>query len=240
MTLASVHWGRHRIEFGLEFATLSAVAVTVRPDLTVSVRAPIGFSVEQVQAAVLRRAAWITRALRQFDQFHPLQPPRRYVPGETHRYLGSQLRLRVEAGEANSVVLQHGYLLVRLVGEPVADAIRPLVIGWFRERAQAIVGERLVACMKRPHVRDLTVPQWTLRDMPTLWGSCSRTGRLSFNPELVAAPVECIDYVVCHELCHLIERHHGPAFWGLLTDVMPDWRERREVLSAPATALPQT
>ncbi len=75
-------------------------------------------------------------------------------------------------------------------------------------------------------------PPLILRRLKTRWGSCSKAGRILLNTELVQAPVECIDYVIVHELCHLKVPDHSPAFHRLLNACMPDWQRRKERLEA--------
>jgi predicted metal-dependent hydrolase len=102
---------------------------------------------------------------------------------------------------------------------------------WYRQRAEVIFAERLSVCLLLANRFGVPSPQgWRLVHMAKRWGSCSRAGRILLNPELVTAPKDCIDYVVVHELCHLKEHHHGPAYYRLLDRVMPSWQERKRRL----------
>lgn len=229
-----VQWGETEIQYRVTEGAGRTLAITVHPDLSVEVKAPPGTPAELVRAKVLKRAAWIARTRRGFEKFQPLQPARRYVPGESHRYLGRQYRLKHVADERTRVSLQRGMLVALAPTLPPQEELRALVQRWYRQRAEVILPERFEACLRHPAFRRLSTPPLSLRSMQKRWGSCTRTGRILLNPELVKAPKDCIDYVITHELCHLIVPDHGPRFWRLLSRALPDWSERREALNRVA------
>ena len=140
-------------------------------------------------------------------------------------------RLKVEAAAASSVKLLNGRLTVALPDLHYVERIQALIMRWHRQRANVIFAERLA--LRLPLASRFGVPSpqgWRLVHMAKRWGSCSRAGRILLNPELVTAPKDCIDYVVTHELCHLKEHHHGPAYYRLLECIMPGWQERKQRL----------
>ncbi len=227
----SVHWGRTLISYSVEFFERKTLAISVHPDLSVSVKAPLHTELEVVREKVLKRAAWIQRQWREFELYLPKQPPRSYVNGETHRYLGRQYRLRAEQGATQSVKCLRGYFRVTLCDEPTPEKVRCLLERWYRERAGILFRERLRICLRRAVGEGIREPQLRIQRMRNRWGSCSAKGRIILNLELIKAPTECIDYVIFHELCHLRERHHGPRFWRLLAKLMPDYEQRRKRLN---------
>ena len=231
----AVQWGTTKLCFGYRFKpSRSTLAITVHPDLRVVVTAPEGTPEEKIRAKVLKRARWITKTQREFEKFHPLQPPRSYVPGEAHRYLGRQCRLKVAKGVEPSVKLTRGQLLITTPDKPTPDAVRPMVETWLQERARAVLTERLDACHKPAQRFKIPFPDLWIRPMTTRWGSCTPAGRIILNIELIKAPKDCIDYVITHELCHLLEPNHSARFWQLLGALMPDWDERRGRLNKMA------
>jgi hypothetical protein len=229
-----VPWGSTEISYRYRFGRAKTLAITVRPDLAVEVVAPQGTSLERIRAKVIKRASWIQQARLEFERFHPLQEPREYVPGEIHRYLGRQYRLRTVSGPTAGVALKRGVLEVTTPARPTPLALRPLVQAWFTERAKEVLHERLQACHRLAAIEKVPLPTLSIRRMSNRWGSCTPTGRVMLNPELVKAPKECIDYVIMHELCHLVQHNHSPAFWRLLSRLMPDWEERRKRLNVMA------
>lgn len=226
-----VRWGRTEIPFTYGFGKIKDLVISVHPDLAVTVKAPEGTSIEAIREKIRKRGPWIRKAWREFELYLPKQPPRRYVNGETHRYLGRQYRLRAEKGDTDSVKCLRGYLRVTTKADPTPGKICDMLDDWYREHAQRVFRERLEACVKRAAMEGIAEPIVSIRKMKTRWGSCSKEGRISLNLELIKTPKDCIDYVIFHELCHVKERSHGPRFWKLLVKLVPDCEARRKKLN---------
>jgi hypothetical protein len=199
----------------------------------VTVTAPDGSDLAAVEAKVRQRAPWILRQQRELEVYLPHTPPRRYVSGETHRYLGRQYRLKVEESghEAERVKLARGALHVGVATPADTQRVRQLVEDWYEKQAQRVFYERLLAMLPRFKPVQLGEPQLTVRTMENRWGSCTGAGAITLNLKLVQAPKPCIDYVIVHELCHLVEHNHGKSFYQLLDRMLPDWRARRRQLN---------
>ena len=102
-----------------------------------------------------------------------------------------------------------------------------VLMAWYRRQAARVFPGRLMACAEHPTWRRLPKPRLLIRSLQKRWGSCGRTGRLTLNVSLIRAPRGCIDYVITHELCHLLVPNHSSKFTRLLDRVMPDWRDRK-------------
>jgi predicted metal-dependent hydrolase len=224
-----VAFANRSIEFRLKRTARRTLAITVKPDTSVVVTAPRGFGMGAVRARVRRRAMWIRHQQEYFSRFLPKLPPRRYVSGETHRYLGRQYRLRVAEGPAESAKLRGKFIEVETARKGDSGQVRRLVEAWYVLHARLRFARSLGECLARFQGR-VGAPQVRLRRMPKRWGSWTPRGIIYLNPELVLAPTSCIDYVVTHELCHLAHAAHGLAFYALLRRVMPDWEERKDRL----------
>jgi predicted metal-dependent hydrolase len=123
-------------------------------------------------------------------------------------------------------------LLTVGVHDPAGKArIAQLIDRWYRRHARRVFEERLKACYPRVESMGIPYPDLAMRTMKSRWGSCSAAGRMTLNLKLIQVPRSMIDYVILHELCHLKEHNHSPAFYALLDRVLPDWRERRERLN---------
>ena len=209
------------------------IAITVAPDRSVTVRAPLDADADAIDRIVRRRAAWIKRQQKFFEQFLPKTPPRRFVSGETHLYLGRKYRLRVRPSEQAEVKLRGGCLYVFTPQPADAEQVRRSLYGWYAAHAQERFPERLAACLHAVG-RNTETPQLQIRRLAKRWGSCRppgvsasgalSSGVLTLNVDLIRAPRACIDYVILHELCHLRHPNHSPQFYALLTRVLPDWR----------------
>jgi predicted metal-dependent hydrolase len=229
-----VHWGRTAIHYEISYRARKTLAISVHPDLRVSVAAPLGADPETIRAKVLKHAAWIRAQWRELGLYLPKQPPRRYINGETHRYLGRQYRLRAVQGPENSVKCLRGYFHVTTRLEPTPTVVQRRLEDWFRDRAEIVFGERLEVCQARAAREGIARPVLKIKRMLKRWGSCAMDGTITLNVELIQAPKDCIDYVIKHELCHLKEPHHGPRFWALLSKLMPDYEQQRERLNRVA------
>ena len=224
------------IDFRLRQSNRRTLAITVQPDLSVVVTAPRKATVDSVLTKVRKRAGWIRQQQRYFSGFLPKTPPRRYVSGETHRYLGRQYRLKVIAGVTANVKMKGQFIHVLTPRKDDSARVRIQVDTWYRERAKERFSLSLVENVTRLGPRLSQVPQMRLRKMSHRWGSWARLGGIYLNPELVRMPPSCIDYVVTHELCHAIHPNHGREFYSLLQRVMPDWAKAKLRLEQFAAA----
>ena len=218
-------WGGRTIDYTLLFCDRKTMEIAVCPDSSVVVKAPMDTSEELVEQKLVKRARWIVRQMNYFGQFNPKTPVRCYVSGETHLYLGRQYRLKIVQGAENSVRLTHGYFFVTTMEAPKPDLTRKLLEEWYMEKAREQFGHSLDRCLAKLKDHAIPEPQITIRRLKKRWGSLSEKGTMTLNRDLIRAPRECIDYVVTHELCHLICRDHSSRFYDLLESVVPGWEK---------------
>lgn len=226
----TIAYSAHTLDYTAQYADRATMAITVFPDGAIRVIAPRETSQEEVEKRLRKRARWLIRQLLHFERFRPRAPERRYVGGETHLYLGRQYRLKLHKGAEESVRLKGGFLHVTAPDDRDARTIKLLVDGWYRDKGRARIAKRFGLISSRFVKMGCEPPEPIFRVMPRRWGSWSRSGRITLNPDLVRAPTHCIDYVITHELVHLIHPHHGAAFYEFLEALMPDWRRRKELL----------
>jgi predicted metal-dependent hydrolase len=220
-------YGPLLIPYTLGFSTRKTLAISVGPDESVKVTAPIGCSREKIDRALKRRVRWIVRQQRYFERFVPRTPLRRYVSGETHLYLGRQYRLRVVAGDTSRVKLTRGRIvLVTAKSSTTADRAT-LLRHWYTRCAYVKFAERLKILFPPFERLQVARPTLVVRTLSRRWGSLTPSGKLMLSWNLVRAPISCIDYVLAHELCHAVRADHSSAFFKLLERIMPDWMERK-------------
>lgn len=227
----SVRYGEHRIDFSIVRRDRTTLEIAVEPDASVVVAAPQGAQLAAIEEKVRRRAAWIRRQQRYFIQFLPRTPDRQYVAGETHLYLGRQYRLKILPHVQATVKLVRGFIVVQTQRPERTHVTRELVEGWYRQRAHSKFAERLeVNLLRFPAPEDFRPKGLIVRQLRQRWGSMSPASRLLLNRRLIEAPIDAIDYVITHELCHIAVPHHGPEFFELLDRVLPDWEKRKHRL----------
>jgi predicted metal-dependent hydrolase len=228
----SFGWGDQTIAFSVERCDRETLRISVTPAGEVLVSAPAAATDDDVLKRVRRRGGWILRQVRHFERWRPRTPPRQYLTGETHLYLGRQFRLRIEQSETPDVRLIGDRLVL---STPRPDNLvhrRALLQHWYGLEAHRLFPTRLVS-MTEPFLRHGVVPpRLIIRAMSKRWGSFTAQDSLVLNVDLVRASVSCIDYVIAHELAHSLEPDHGDAWRELMNVVMPDWRERKAELEA--------
>jgi predicted metal-dependent hydrolase len=225
-----IEFGRRQIPYKLHFSQRNRLRVVVRPDLTVSVFAPMSTTDQEVRSALSRKAHLIARAIDKFEAYQPLPSPKRFVSGETLSYLGRQYRLKVEKGTRQPAKLMGRFLWVWAKDRTDVQGIERAVASWYRKHAHHVLNRYLETCHGIASRHGVLRPTVAIRSMRTRWGTCSRTGRITLNVNLVQVPVHCIEYVIMHEICHLKHHNHSKAFYSLLRRCQPDWRERKETL----------
>ncbi|NJO32013.1 MAG: M48 family metallopeptidase [Rhodospirillales bacterium] len=227
----SVQYGEHRIDFAIVRRERTTLEIAVEPDASVVVAAPKDAPLAAIEEKVRKRAAWIRRQQRYFIQFLPRTPDRQYLAGETHLYLGRQYRLKVVPHVQAVVKLVRGFIVVQTHKPERTEVTRELVDAWYRKRAHTKFAERLeVNLLRFPDPDHFRPKGMIVRQLRQRWGSMSPKHRLLLNFRLIEAPMDAIDYVITHELCHIAVPHHGPAFFELLNRVLPGWSKSKDRL----------
>lgn len=201
------------------------------PQGRVRVAAPLVISDEAVRLAVIDKLGWIKRQRARFaDQ--PRQSQREMVNGESHYFLGQRYRLRVHEVDAPARVAVRGIASIDLFVRPGASAVQreAILLRWYRNQLNALIPPLLEKWQPNLGVQ---ARHWGIKKMKTKWGSCNPTAkRLWLNLELAKKPVLCLEYIVVHELVHLLERNHSDRFTALMERFMPNWRVCRETLNS--------
>ncbi|MGO1729945.1 MAG: M48 family metallopeptidase [Flavobacteriaceae bacterium] len=217
-------YGSQIIEFELTYTERKTLGITVNPDLSVQVKAPMDASRDKIFERVEKRASWILEQKRYFLAFEPRNRSYLYKSGESHYYLGRQYLLKIEEGKAEEVFYRGRYLMVETKNKSPKH-IEKLLDKWYRERAKIKFAEYAAPLIERFKAYKVEPKELYIQQMKLRWGSCSTKGNIILNSELIKAPPACIEYVIIHELCHLVHRNHTKAFFALQSKEMPDWKK---------------
>ena len=200
------------------------------PDGRVHISVPIDYDDERIRMYILQKWIWIEEKREMLLSYNRL-PERQSISGETHYFKGTKYRLKVNrhTSGAYSVHIDGDYIVVDVHQDTSSDNIRQTLYSWYKTQTLPIFG-RLV--LKWQEILGVVPARWEVRQMTSRWGSCSQSkGVLLFNIELAKKSIECIEYVVAHEMTHLIERNHTDRFRRLMDIHLSSWQKIRTKLN---------
>lgn len=223
----SIQFGSKEIVFELLYQERKSLGISVHPDRRVTVKAPLDAPFDRVLELIRKRAPWILKQQSYFLSFEPLTPERKFVSGETHLYLGRQYRLKIFDAPSDKVKLKGGFIEVYTQNR---SKTKDLVLDWYKKHAELKFQEIAKTWVERFKKYGVEPSQVLIKQMDMRWGSCTPKGKIILNSELIKAPKGCIEYVIVHELCHLVHHNHSAAFFELQTREMGDWGKWKERL----------
>lgn len=203
--------------------------VVAPPDGKVRVSAPMHLSDDSIKMFVRTKLGWVKKQQEKFEK-QPRQTEREYVSGETLYVLGQQYFLRVEYSyKGNSLVLSGNEAILTVRKESTASQREAFVNEWYR----ALLKEKIeIYLPKWENITGLRCDSWQTKYMTTRWGTCNtNTSKIWLNLQLAKKPIECLEYVILHELAHLKVRNHSKDFIAIMDKHMPYWREIRKKLN---------
>jgi predicted metal-dependent hydrolase len=236
---SAIRWGTTQIPYLIRRSDRrGTVAVAVEPSGQVVLTAPATATVERLDRVVRQKARWIVERARSGGRL-PRPAEREFVSGETALYLGRNYRLRVvEAVRAAPTRLERGWLVVTIERDLFraerARHVRDHLVEWYRRHATVQLPARAARWAAKLRARPTEI---LIRDPRARWGSCGPSGALRFSWRIIQAAPTLIDYVVAHELVHLLHPRHTPAFWAALGRTIPDYDTRRRRLREFGPAL---
>lgn len=181
------------------------------------VGAPLRASDHAIDALLRQHASWVLRKLAEWQARRP--PPRHWQDGDMLMLQGKPLRLTLASGQ-HGIRLHHDQMVVSTGQASGSDTIRATVTDWLRQQALQCFRERVTHFHSFLKV---TEPEIRLSNARTRWGSCHVNGRIRLNWRLIQLPLRLVDYVVVHELAHLVEMNHSPRFWEAVASLIPDY-----------------
>ena len=188
----------------------------------VYIMVPHGLSHSAIETLVLNKTRWITEKLTHQQSLLAL-PARTFCSGERYGYLGCEYVLTIIIGSHAAIKLDQDQLVVTLHDQHLESKaiIKALLINWYKQQAAVALKLKMLryAAIIGVHPTSITIKTYKAR-----WGSCSLSGAIQFNWKLMMAPESIVDYVVVHELCHLLHHNHSPAFWAAVAQYCPDYR----------------
>lgn len=224
------------ILYSLERKPVRNLNLRVRKDGSVWVSADANVPCEEIDAFVASKAAYVLKALDHFHEMAQYRPqPKQYVSGETFTILGRCLRLQVTQAAKDFISSDGVYIHLGVRDLSDTEKKRRIVSRFLDQQCRMVFGDVMDELYPSFQKYGVQRPSLRIRDMETRWGSClAKKGIITLNKRLLEAPRHCIEYVVMHELCHLVHPNHSRQFYAFLTMLMPDWKERKQYLDKTA------
>ncbi len=231
--------GDRIIFYHLTRKNVKNINLRICSDLTIRVSAHPYVKQEHIENFIISKLEWIEKTLRHFEErSNVCQRELKIIDGATIRLMGIDVTLRIISSKIDKVSMDDTCIYIYTTDTDHKDMIEYLWNKWFeayiKENLLYIVNEMYPLFVKY-HIPN---PDIKLRNMKTRWGTCAyRKGLITLNKKLIHMPVECIEYVVVHELAHFIHPNHGEEFYRMLSIIMPDYKERKKLLKEQAVLL---
>ncbi len=227
--MLSFQYGDSTILFDVTYSKRKTISISLEAPDRVSVKAPIGLSEDELLKRVQSKARWIVRKLDELENIKVMPAKKLLLNGESFMYLGRDYSLRLTTNvnlKLPEISIDQDQLMVNTPSQD-KEIIKKEIEVWYRIKAREYMQERLKYYQPMVGAKPVLV---RIKTQQKRWGSCSSLGNLNFNWKVVMAPSPVIDYLIVHELCHLIHPNHSQDFWNLVFSILPDYKERREWL----------
>jgi predicted metal-dependent hydrolase len=203
------------------------ITLKVKPTCDVVLTVPLRTDDKHIEHILKKRNDWINKKI-DFFQLNNKIENKEYVSGESFKYLGKNYRLKVIESKEEEVKLLRGYIQIFIKNKMDFKRKEKLLNDWYTKRAENYF-EKIVE--NYLHIVKKEVKNIRIRQMKTRWGSCNPLkSYINLNSELIKKSKESIEYVIFHELAHLIYDNHSREFYNYLNTYMPDWKKRKEKL----------
>ena len=233
--MEQITYGKKKIKFEIKRGRRKkTVALQIHPNSTVVVLSPYLLGKDRIKEILLKRAGWIVQKQEKIRKLNAEIPKKEFVSGESFPYIGKEYRLKVirtnhERERLCKLMGGRFYVEIsnKLSGKAASESVRKKLIEWYIEQATRKINERLKRYSKLIGKKPEKI---IITKQGKRWGSCSHSGVLRFNWKIVMTPISMIDYVVVHELCHLIIKNHSEKFWNKIGSIIPDYKKKRHWL----------
>lgn len=212
------------IHYSLKKSDRKTISIFIERDGSVSLLAPAPYELGKIEQVIEAKRSWIYRNLAEWEDLNRTQLQREFVNGEGFIYLGRSYRLSLEENQETDLLLKRGrFLLKRDKVHKGTDIFK----AFYRQKGLKKIKERIALYAPKVGVK---VNNIKVQELQNRWGSCTNNGDLNFHWKCLMAPIFALDYIVVHELVHLLHRNHDSNFWNAIDKVMPDYAKRMKWL----------
>ncbi|WP_278352010.1 M48 family metallopeptidase [Chryseobacterium gleum] len=227
MNTEILHIGSVDIE--VTFKAIKNLHLSVHPPYgKVTIASPDFYDLEKIKIYAATKLGWIKREQDKIRS-QEREKPKSMITQESHQFLGKRYLLKVIEANRPKLILKHNTIELYAIPNATLEQKHNTLYNWYKRELEAKIGNSIIYYAK---VMNITDVNFGIRKMKTKWGSCSIEKRmLWFNIELVKKPIDCIEYIVVHELVHLLERNHNKNFIILMDKFLPNWRMQKKILN---------
>lgn len=223
---------RGQLKYDLAYKNIKNINLRIKIDGSVMVSAPLYADITKIDKFVLSKCDYIFNSIEKFKEIQMFKPKeKRYISGESFKYLGKDLQLKVISYQIDEVFIDGKYLYLKTKNKDDYYRKKRLIENWKKNQTKLVYGEIAKDVYRNFEKYGIDYPTICVRKMKKRWGSCQpHTSVITINSRLIEAPRFCIEYVMMHEFCHFIHPNHSKNFYTLLQVMMPDWKERKKFL----------
>lgn len=217
------------VDITVTFKPIKNLHLSVHPPYgRVTIASPEYYDLEKIKIYTASKWAWIKREQQKFAE-QAREKERKYITQESHYFLGKRYLLKVISARKNVVIVKANKLELQVIDTENVELKRKVLYRFYKKELQHRVKDLI---KHYSAIMGLPAPLYGIRAMKTKWGSCAlNANRLWFNIELAKKPLDCIEYIVVHELVHLLEKSHNKNFILLMNKYLPNWRVQKKVLN---------
>jgi len=225
-----------KYEFEIIRSNRKTIGIIVNADQELIVRSPKRTTIKKIKSLLTKKEDWILKKLARMAEIKAPPAEKKFISGDFFHYLGRKYKLKIIAEvslEKMKVELKQKRLIIKYPAELQNNkekrkaAIRELLISWYRSQAKVKINELIKIHKKKLKVEPNRI---VIKKQRKRWGSCSSKQNLNFNWKIIMAPLAVIEYLVVHELVHLIHPNHSRDFWQTVAEIIPDYQEKKEWL----------
>lgn len=222
----SIELENNKIDFDVEYRRRKTLSIRIEPTGKILVIAPSGLGEEAIKGVVESKSKWITKKLEELKEIDYSPYDRKFIDGEFFMYLGERLSLKIIIDKGiNKPIIEvaHGQLNITTF-EKEPELLEKVMKKWYKEQCLNMIMER-VDYYKR--ILGKEPRKVRVKEQKRRWGTCTSRGDILLNWRCIMASIDIIDYIVVHEMCHLVHMNHSKDFWRLVESILPDYKERR-------------
>jgi predicted metal-dependent hydrolase len=225
----SFKYNSRKIPYTVVYRKRKTMAIRVEPPGQITVVAPAGTKRNFIEEKVQAKAAWIIEKLDHFQSVQANHPQKHYINGESFYFLGESYCLQMNLNPSLKKASVAIYPGVLQISSPSGDEqiIKNALEQWYRQKAREEINARVQYFQAYIHQKPNRI---VIKEQKRRWGSCSSQGNLNFNWRIIMAPRPVVDYLVVHEMSHLIHLNHSKQFWDLVKSILPDYKASKEWL----------